>query len=138
MAVKKRKKRKSSRRRSSGKGRGKSSQGGLNVGGGLTLGLPMGDFGKAVKTGVGLHIEGDYFVIPEISAGISTGYISFKTKSEDGESGKFSISPVMLKGNFYFMQEEIRPYIGLAVGLFFDQSTFENSWPTMFDNRNNQ
>ncbi|MHC1706266.1 MAG: OmpW family outer membrane protein [Bacteroidales bacterium] len=133
MLKKRKKKRKSSRGKSKRKG-GRSSGGGLNVGGGLALGLPMGDFADAVKTGFGLNVEGEYFIMPELSAGISTGYISFKYKSDAGGSGSFNIVPVLLKGNYYFMDDAIRPYVGLGLGLFFDNSKFEYSWPSIFLN----
>lgn len=136
MIAKKRKKRKSSRGRSKSKRKGgrSSSGGGLNVGGGLAVGLPMGDFADAVNTGFGLNLEGDYFVMPELSVGVSTGYQSFKYKSDGGGSGSFNIVPFTLKGNYYFMQDAIKPYVGLGLGLFFDNSKYEISWPSYFLN----
>lgn len=136
MLAKKRKKRKSIKRKSMGKKRGSSSAGsGLNLGGGLAVGLPMSDFGKGYNTGFGLNIEGEYLVMPEISVGISTGYLTFKYKKDVlGGSGNFNMVPIMLNGKYYLMTDNVKPYVGLGLGLFIDKSKYEYNFPAFYDN----
>lgn len=128
------KKRKKKRRKSKRRGKGRGSDVTMMAGGGLYLGLPMGEFGKSTKMGMGLNLDADYFVMPELALGVSTGLHSFKYKTDFADDGSFRMIPFMLKGSYYFMEDQIRPYVGLGLGLNFDQSKFEYTMPHYFIN----
>ncbi|MCX6272262.1 MAG: outer membrane beta-barrel protein [Bacteroidetes bacterium] len=143
--LKKRKKRRSSKRR--GKSRGKNSGGGLAVGPGLMLGIPVGNFGKEVKTGIGFNLNGDYFVTPQLSIGAAVGYSSFKYDKKItlidtavidfftlNLTGKLKLIPFQLKFNYYFTDGPVKPYAGLALGLSVNNLKYEFSELTYFDN----
>jgi opacity protein-like surface antigen len=132
LAKSKKKRRKSKRKGGKGKGKGKEMQ--AAVGGGLFLGLPAGDFGTAYKMGLGLDIEGEYFLAPTFSAGLSTGYFSFKFKSDSITSGNAKVTPFLLKGNIYLSEGAFKPYIGLGVGMFYAHSKITVTIPTLIQN----
>ena len=143
----KKKKRKKSKKRKGGKGRSKSASGGsgLGVGGGLMAGIPIGNFGKEAKTGFGVNLDADYFLTPQLSAGISTGYYNFKYDKkivlvdtffifELPLSGKVGIMPFQLKANYYFGEGPLRPYVGLNLGLFINNLKYEYTEMSYYDN----
>lgn len=106
------------RRRRKKRGRGRSAEMGLVVAPTLSLGLPMGDFGKANKMGFGLNVDGLYFM-EQLGVGVNTGYHIFGFKEESGFSeGNQSIMPILAQGVFLFSTDEFKPYAGLGVGLF--------------------
>ncbi len=59
------------------------TSGGFHFGGGLRLGLPMGDFKEFQGIGIGLELQGEYLFSPMISGTITTGYTSFMGKDVD-------------------------------------------------------
>ena len=124
------------KRRKSKSRRGKSKGGDMKAaaGGGLFLGLPSGDFGTAYKMGFGLDVEGEYFLAPTFSAGLSTGYFSFKLKGDTITTGSAKITPFLLKGNLYLSEGPFKPFIGLGVGMFYAHSKLTVSVPTIIPN----
>jgi outer membrane protein W len=133
LAKSKKKRRKSkSKKRGKSKGKGKEMQ--AAAGGGLFLGFPAGDFGTAYKMGFGLDVEGEYFLAPTFSAGLSTGYFSFKLKEDTITTGNAKVTPFLLKGNLYLSEGAFKPFIGLGVGMFYAHSKITVTVPTVIQN----
>lgn len=113
-ALKKRKK-----RRKKGK---KGKRGGKDMtmafGGGLFVGVPLGDFGDAAKSGIGLNVEAEYFVTPQLSVGLNTGFYSFKYDKVVVGDGHSNIIPFLAKGSFYLSDGAFKPFLGMGIGLF--------------------
>ncbi len=130
--AKKKKRRKPKSKSKSKKGKGSSIT--AAAGGGLFLGLPMGDFGTAYKTGMGLDVEAEYFMAPTFSVGFNTGYFNFKLKADSITTGSAKVSPMLLKGTIYLSEGAFKPFIGLGVGMFYAHSKLTISVPTLYSN----
>lgn len=110
--LKKRKK-----RRKKGKRGKKGSDMTMAFGGGLFVGLPMGDFGDIAKTGFGLNVEAEYFVVPQFSVGVNTGFYNFGYDAAVGD-GSSKIFPFLAKGSFYLSDGPFKPYLSMGLGIF--------------------
>ena len=80
----------------------------LGVNGGLQVPTE-----KDAKTLLGGGISGEYFLAQNISAGLNFGYYFH---SESGAS--VYLMPVTLGGKYYFLNEDIKVYGGLDLGLY--------------------
>lgn len=57
---------------------------GFHFGGGLRLGLPIGDFSETHNFGIGAELQGEYMFSEKFSATITTGYTHFLGKDFAG------------------------------------------------------
>jgi|GEM_PF-1093371 len=141
LAKKRRKKKRKSSRK---KGRGSSSPTAA-VGVGLAYNLPMGAFAKedtiapAIKGGLGVNIDADYFVAPSFSVGVNTGYHGFKYDLADDSlikftKKKYAVIPLNIKATYYFGEDAFKPYIGLNLGMFIINSKVAYSVKTDYYN----
>ena len=89
----------------------------INVGANFLMGLPSGAWNEDnfVSTAFGGGIEGNYFVSDNISVGLEVGFLSFGT---DIEESTFSAIPISLKGEYYFLDDNFRPFVGLGIGYY--------------------
>jgi hypothetical protein len=55
---------------------------GVKFGGGLRVGLPLGDFGDSYSLGIGAELQAEYMFTPTVSGTFTTGYTNFIGKSE--------------------------------------------------------
>jgi outer membrane protein W len=91
----------------------------INVGANFLVGLPSGDWHKAgdesiINTAFGGGIEGNYFVTEDIAVGLEVGYLAFGEKDDFGLT--FTAIPITIKGEYYFLDDEFRPFVGLGIG----------------------
>ncbi len=87
----------------------------INVGVNFLLGFPSGEWADGVNTGFGGGVEGNYFVNEDISVGLEVGFNSFGT---DVDGASFSITPISIKGEYYFLDDEFRPFVGFGFGYY--------------------
>lgn len=99
-------------------------QGQIRVGGSLALGTKAGisDTGDS-KLGVGINIGGDYFIIDNLSAGISyTFFFKSSVSYPDGLGGTYELSQSRgafnIDGKYYFLTDPVRVYglLGISIG----------------------
>ncbi|WP_027473129.1 porin family protein [Saccharicrinis fermentans] len=115
------------------------SQNGLFIGGGLSLISPSNGFDKdhfgfndVANTGGGISINTLWFFNPLLSLGSELGY-AYLPKDKDtwnqSRRGNIKVNYKMTKltaqGNFYFNDEKIRPYMGVAFGLYYLRNTVD-------------
>ncbi len=92
----------------------------MQLGGEVSLALPMGDMGDAYGTGFGLTGVFSYSLNPQLLLTGSVGYISFGEKIA-GLS--FSTVPVNAGIQYRFNQDKkFQPYIGAETLLFFSSA----------------
>ncbi|MEI6576974.1 MAG: OmpW family outer membrane protein [Bacteroidota bacterium] len=97
---------------------------------GLIYTMPMGNFKKSdtavgsigVKGGIGINVDGEYFVNPSFSVGANTGMYNFSYDTKNDSLVKFDkstykIIPLNLKGTFYFGKGPLRPFFGINLGM---------------------
>jgi len=87
------------------------------IGVALEVGMPMGDFGDAAKTGFGGLIRGAYGIGTAGHVTLTTGYLSFRSKSDVEEALgadkiSYSIVPVLVGYRHNFSGLYIEPQIG--------------------------
>ena len=78
--------------------------------------FPVGDFGKAFKTGFGFTATGRYLLADHIAIGLNLGYNSFGVKDLDGY--KASLVPVTALFEYHLTFGKIKPYAGLDMGVY--------------------
>jgi outer membrane protein W len=101
----------------------------FDIGANLMLGMPMGnyDFGDNIDQtgippglGLGGGIEANYWFNDAFSAGLEVGFISFGENEINDEelrlNSKGQAIPIIVKGEYHFLEDAIRPFIGLGVG----------------------
>ncbi len=91
----------------------------ITAGAGLLVGMPMGDYADGVNTGVGFSLEGNYFVMDNLSVGLEVSFLSMKI---DGTDGKFKFTPITVKGEYFFSEDDFRPFAGLGIGYYLVKS----------------
>jgi outer membrane protein W len=104
----------------------------INVGANFLVGLPSGDWHKAgdesiINTAFGGGIEGNYFVTEDIAVGLEVGYLAFGEKDDLGLT--FTAIPITIKGEYYFLDDEFRPFVGLGIGYYLMNSKLEVGEP---------
>jgi len=80
-------------------GTASAQQGAMAVGGGLNLGLPLGDFADGAGFGFGFKGRFQYGLTDQVALAASLGYISFAEKNSVSQSAL----PILVSGRFYFM-----------------------------------
>ena len=81
------------------------------------VGLPMGDFGDAFKTGFGGQGTFLYSLNPELTLTAAIGYYSFTNK--DYSDATFSTVPVLVGARYVLGKGSFVPYAGAELGLHF-------------------
>ncbi|MGQ1785375.1 hypothetical protein [Saccharicrinis sp. GN24d3] len=109
------------------------SQNGLLLGGGISALVPSNGFendnfgfNDVANIGGGINFSSLWFFNPRLSLGSGLGYAYFP-KDEDtwnqSRRGDIKVNYQMMnltaQGNFYFNEEKIRPYLGVAFGLYY-------------------
>ncbi|HEX4373928.1 MAG TPA: hypothetical protein VHZ50_11550 [Puia sp.] len=93
-------------------------------GGGINLGLPLGDFGDLTTFGIGIKLQAEKMFTDQVSGIASIGYTDFfgKTVTFDNglggtSSGKypsFGLIPILVGGRYYFSPMF---FAGVQIGL---------------------
>lgn len=90
----------------------------INVGANFLVGLPTGDWNdpQVIGTAFGGAIEANYFITDEIAVGIEVGYLAFS----EYDNSLFSATqlPIAVKAEYYFMDDELKPFVGLGFGYY--------------------
>lgn len=116
----------------------------LDVGVNLNTGLPLGDYifndaGDSQSTTPGMafggSLEANLWLADQFSLGLELGFLSFG--SNDREVVMFNIPftyknpataiPISVKGTYYFMNDELKPYVGMGVGYLIMNRTWDVS-----------
>lgn len=92
------------------------------VGVNLMTGLPMGDWADGNGFGLGGGIDFDYYLTDMFAIGIEAGYVSFSSDFDDVAT---TMIPIMAKATYFFGEDEIRPYLGLGLGYYLADLTFD-------------
>ncbi len=101
-----------------------AQQGKMYVGGGLELGLPVGDWSDAAGTGIGGTARFEYTITSKIVAMVTAGYISFGGQEDEGFSYSYSAVP-FLPGVKYYLQNGLYGMAELGLHFF----TFDVDYP---------
>lgn len=88
----------------------------INVGANFLVGIPSGAWNDpaVVNNAFGGGIEGNYFVTEDLAVGVEVGYLAFAEKDESGAT--VTIIPIQIKGEYYFLDDAFRPFVGLGIG----------------------
>ena len=84
------------------------------------VGLPFSNLGNQVNAGFGGQINLNYFILDNLSVGAGLGYYSFSS-SETAitfEDFRVNITPVVIQADYYFAESDVKPFIGLQVGMY--------------------
>ncbi len=93
-----------------------AQKGNNQVGIGLDLGLPMGDFGDGSKLGIGGTAKGMYGVGTAGQVELTLGYISFGAKeSSSAASASTSIIPIFAGYRHHFNGLYVEPQLGVSM-----------------------
>lgn len=92
-------------------------QGQIRIGGSLALGSKAGINDTGNKLGVGINVGGDYFVIDNLSAGLSYTYFFNSSYTINGIDISQRISSVNIDGKYYFLNDPVNVYglLGLSI-----------------------
>jgi hypothetical protein len=102
----------------------KSSDAGIVWGGGINLGLPLGNLGDATTFGIGLKFQGEKMFTDQVSGLASIGYTYFLGKSlDDGNGGtekfNFGLIPILVGARYYASENFfLGAQIGVGIGSF--------------------
>lgn len=95
---------------------GYAQKGTTKIGVGADVGIPVGDFGDAVKTGFGGYAKGLFGIGEAGQITFTTGYSSFKAKgSSDEGSGSLNIIPLLAGYRHNFSGFYAEPQIGYNI-----------------------
>ena len=84
------------------------------------VGLPFSNLGNQVNAGFGGQLNLNYFIRDHFSVGAGIGYYTF-TSSENAvtfEEFRVNITPLVIQADYYFTESDVKPFIGLQVGLY--------------------
>lgn len=97
----------------------------INVGANFLLNLPQGNWNDPafVGTAVGGGLEVNYMLMDNLSVGLEFGYSSFA--ENDGSLTTVTQIPISLKGEYYFMEDGLRPFAGLGFGYYLIATNFD-------------
>lgn len=98
----------------------------IRAGLGFFTGFPLGDFNRDTYTGYGFDAGGEYFLDPQISVGLATGYHSFKYDEIHIGKGHYTMIPVLANGSYYFKEGDFHPFAGLNAGVFLAHSKYDS------------
>ena len=90
----------------------------LGLNGGLIY--PPGKLEEGVRRYLffGGGINGEYLATPNFGIGLSAAYYAYQVKIAGVGKTVASFMPVTLTGKYYFLTENIQPYVGADVGLY--------------------
>lgn len=86
-----------------------AQKGAIKLGIGAEVGLPMGDFGDAAKTGFGGSVKGFYGVSDAGDITLSVGYLSFSSKGGGSSTGAL---PILAGYRHNFSGFFVEPQVG--------------------------
>jgi hypothetical protein len=94
-----------------------AQRGNNQIGIALEVGVPMGDFGDAAKTGFGGLIRGAYGIGTAGHVTLTTGYLSFRSKADvedalGADKVSYSIVPILAGYRHNFSGLYIEPQVG--------------------------
>ncbi len=93
-----------------------AQKGNNQVGVGLDLGLPMGDFGDGSKMGIGGTVKGMYGIGTAGQLELTLGYISFGMKeSSSSASASTSVIPIFAGYRHHFNGLYVEPQLGISM-----------------------
>jgi outer membrane protein W len=105
----------------------------IELGLNFTTGLPMGaTFSAGAGVGLGATAEFNVYLTPQFSLGLESGFLTFLPKTtgvsipgfaELETESTYNIVPVVLKGDYYFLTGDARPYAGVAAGYYLVSNT---------------
>lgn len=98
----------------------------IRAGLGFFTGFPLGFFNHDTYTGYGVNADGEYFVMPQLSVGLNAGYYSFRHDEIHVGKGNYSMIPVMLRGTWYFFDDDFQPFGGLNVGYYMNRTKYDS------------
>ena len=92
----------------------------IQVGANFLIGFPSGDWADGANTGFGGGVEGLYFFNDDLAAGLEINFLSFglETSGIAGADGSITQLPITVKGEYYFMDDAFRPFVGLGLGYY--------------------
>lgn len=96
----------------------------------MDLAKPLGGNGDklASENGFGGGITGRYWLNDNMAVGINANYFSFKTKDvPSGVTSSYSVLPISLAFDYYFMNDGFKPFAGLEAGYMI------GSWIAKYD-----
>ena len=90
---------------------------------GLNFNSPSGDFADTYDLGIGFYAEPKYAFSENIDLGLYLGSNGFAGADLDGGGsvGATSVVPVLATGTYRFSTNNVTPYAGLGLGLYFAQ-----------------
>jgi hypothetical protein len=92
-------------------------------GGGLILGVPLGDFGDLVDFSVGLMLDLDYAITPDLSI---TGRLGYIYHDIDGSGVSLSTVPLWAGVKYFFAPPgSARPFVAAELGLDYNRIDIE-------------
>ncbi|MFA9213413.1 MAG: outer membrane beta-barrel protein [Candidatus Methylacidiphilales bacterium] len=86
---------------------------------GMDLAKPLGGSGDklASENGFGGGITGRYWLNDNMAVGLNVSYFSFNSKNvPSGVTSSYSVLPISLAFDYYFMDEGFKPFAGLEAG----------------------
>ncbi len=98
------------------------TSGGFKFGGGVRVGLPIGDFGDVSGVGVGAELQGEHMFSSKVSGTLTTGYMHFTGKDYTipgigtVEGSSFGYIPVLAGVRVY---PSTSMFIGAKAGMSF-------------------
>ncbi len=98
----------------------------IRAGLGFFTGFPLGFFNHDTYTGYGVNADGEYFVMPQLSVGLNTGYYSFRHDEIHVGKGNYSMIPIMLRGTWYFFDNDFQPFGGLNAGYYMNRTKYDS------------
>ncbi|MEI6576975.1 MAG: hypothetical protein WCO63_12435 [Bacteroidota bacterium] len=112
-----------------------SSAGESNIYLGFSLmpGIRLGGFKDSVKSGIDVLVSGEYFINENISAGLETGLMYFKTDPVNLGVGKQTFIPIALKATYFFKEQPFRPYGALSIGYYVSKRDYSFMSAPYFD-----
>ena len=108
---------------------------------GLTLGpaIPTGGYSKYAGLGFGIVGEGRYVLNDQISVGINVGHYRTPTKNVEvplqfrdgvfavGYQGNYRSTSITTVAEYFILDEELRPFVGLETGAFITGYTWKEN-----------
>lgn len=104
----------------------------FDIGVNIQTALPMGDYNfgdedlmapMAPGFGIGGGVEANYWFSDAFSAGLEVGFVSLGENDNTSEDlgglvikSKATMIPIIAKAQYYFLEDALRPYVGVGVG----------------------
>ncbi|WP_320052867.1 hypothetical protein [uncultured Acetobacteroides sp.] len=89
----------------------------IGIGGGAAF--PVGDAADYTKMGVGACLTGMFCFSKKFRGGVEFGYASLRAKTWGTlDLDNTSIRALLLKGDFTFTEQRLRPYVALFLGFY--------------------